>query len=201
MNAKSHWEQIYATKTDSELSWTQGEPTMSLQLIGQVAPRGRVVDVGGGTSPLAGGLVDAGYSVAVVDISEAAIERSRQKLGRAAKQVQWIVGDVTALHDIGAFDVWHDRAVFHFLTAADDRDAYLRTARACLVPGGHLVLGTFALDGPEKCSGLPVAKYDGAKLAKAFAEGFVLQQLARETHVTPWGKDQAFQYAVLERVT
>jgi len=156
-----HWETVYTSKGDAELSWTQAEPAASLALIEEVCPAGRVIDVGGGTSLLAARLLDRGYAVTVLDISQAAIDRARQRLGARAGEVGWVVADVTAAPDLGTFDVWHDRAVFHFLTAPADRAAYAALLARTVPAGGHAVIATFALDGPEKCSGLEVRRYDG----------------------------------------
>jgi len=158
-----------------------------------------VIDVGGGTSVLADRLLDAGYAVTVLDISQAALDRARQRLGARASQVRWIAADVTAAGDLGSFDIWHDRAVFHFLTDPVDRREYIALAEGSVRIGGHLVMGTFALDGPEKCSGLPVERYDAKKLAAELGTGFTLKTALHETHMTPWGKPQQFSFAVFER--
>jgi SAM-dependent methyltransferase len=200
MNGKEHWDSIYQSKSEGEMSWTQLEPLTSLKLIGEVCPSGRVIDVGGGTSLLAERLLDRGYSVAVLDISEAAIERDRKRLGAKASQIQWITADVTAGLGLETFDVWHDRAVFHFLTAPGDRAAYRRLLTQSVSVGGHAVIGSFALDGPEKCSGLEVRRYDGPKLALELGPQFALLKSESEMHVTPWGKQQSFQFSLLKRV-
>lgn len=200
MSRKEHWENVYAAKRDDELSWTQADPGTSLMLIKEAAPHGKVIDVGGGTSVLSDRLLDAGYAVTVLDISQAALDRAQQRLGARAARARWIAADVTAAGELGTFDVWHDRAVFHFLTDAADRRQYAALAERSIPAGGHLVIGTFALDGPEKCSGLPVERYDGKKLAAELGAGFVLQREIAETHLTPWGKPQQFQYSVFRRV-
>jgi SAM-dependent methyltransferase len=200
MNGKEHWDSIYQSKVEEEMSWTQPEPLMSLKLIGEVCSSGRVIDVGGGTSLLAERLLDRGYKVAVLDISEAAIERNRKRLGAKASQIQWITADVTAGLGLETFDVWHDRAVFHFLTAPGDRAAYRRLLTQSVSVGGHAVIGSFALDGPEKCSGLEVRRYDGPKLALELGPQFSLLKSASEIHVTPWGKQQSFQFSLFKRV-
>jgi rhodanese-related sulfurtransferase len=199
MSQKEHWENVYATKADNEVSWTQTDPRTSLMLINEVAPRGTVIDVGGGTSVVADRLLDAGYSLTVLDISEAALVRARQRLGARASQVRWVAADVTTIGDLGTFDVWHDRAVFHFLTDPADRRKYVALAERSIPVGGHLVIGSFALDGPEKCSGLSVERYDGKKLDSEFRAGFIRTKELAEMHVTPWGKPQQFHYAVFER--
>jgi len=200
MSRKEHWENVYATKTDGEVSWTQVDPRTSLTLITEVTPPGTVIDVGGGTSVLVDRLLDAGYALTVLDISQGALDRARQRLGAREAQVRWVAADVTAVEDLGPFDVWHDRAVFHFLTDPGDRRKYIALAERSVRLGGHLVIGTFALDGPEKCSGLPVERYDGKKLAAELGKGFNLKEELAETHLTPWGKPQQFHYAVFERV-
>jgi SAM-dependent methyltransferase len=196
---REHWEAVYRSKDDTELSWTQPEPHMSLSLIREVCGRGRVIDVGGGVSALAGRLADEGYSVAVVDIAEAALARARTRLGARANSVEWIAADVTRQPDLGECDLWHDRAVFHFLVEASDRAAYVRLLTRTVRVGGHAVIATFAPDGPERCSGLPVRRYDGPTLALELAAGFRLVKSVPEAHVTPWGKAQAFQYSLFRR--
>jgi SAM-dependent methyltransferase len=200
MNSKEHWDSIYQSKSNGDMSWTQAEPLMSLKLIGEVCSFGRVIDVGGGTSVLAERLLDRGYSVAVLDVSEAAIERNRRRLGAKASQIQWIIADVTAGPGLETFDVWHDRAVFHFLTAQDDRAAYRGLLLQSVPVGRHAVIGSFALDGPEKCSGLEVRRYDGPMLATELGPQFALLKSELEIHLTPWGKQQSFQFSLLRRV-
>jgi SAM-dependent methyltransferase len=197
---KDHWESVYAAKGDAEVSWTEAELRRSLALIADVCPPpGQVIDVGGGTSALAGRLLDAGYAVAVLDISEAALVRSRERLGERAEDIRWIAADITARPVLGQFDVWHDRAVFHFLTDPADRAAYVSLLARTVPCGGHAVIATFAMDGPERCSGLHVRRYDPATLAAELGPAFALVTFARETHVTPWGKPQSFQYSVFRR--
>ncbi|MGH9402254.1 MAG: class I SAM-dependent methyltransferase [Terriglobia bacterium] len=199
MNRQQHWESIYASKSDGDLSWTQPEPRLSLSLIEEVCPRGRIVDVGGGTSSLATRLLDAGYTVAVLDISEAALSHARMRVGSRGDEVRWIAADVTASPDLGTFDVWHDRAVFHFLTGPADRAAYVARMARTVSQGGHVVIATFALDGPEKCSGLEVCRYDGRTLADTVGKEFSLLKSERELHLTPPGKVQPFQYSLFRR--
>ncbi|MHC4106460.1 MAG: class I SAM-dependent methyltransferase [Planctomycetota bacterium] len=200
VDRRSHWEGVYGAKDESQLSWHQDEPRISFDLVREFCPPGRtVIDVGGGASILAGRLIAAGYDVAVLDISDAALQRARQRIGQPCEKVRWITADVTSVRDLGTFDVWHDRAVFHFLTNVEDRQRYARRATESVRPGGHLVIATFALAGPEQCSGLPVQRYDETSLATAFGPDFSLIKSVQETHVTPWSKPQAFVYAVLER--
>ena len=200
MSDQVHWENVYTSKSDAELSWTQAEPATSLALITEACPAGRVIDVGGGTSLLAERLLDHGYAVTVLDISEEAIDRARRQLGERATQVRWMVADVTAGPDMGNFDVWHDRAVFHFLTASGDRAAYGALLARTVPVGGHAVIATFALDGPEKCSGLEVRRYDGPTLAAELGPRFHLLKSFSEQHRTPWNTPQSFQYSLFARV-
>lgn len=197
---KGHWEKVYASKSDAELSWTQTEPAASLSLVAEACLTGRVIDVGGGTSLLAEKLLDRRYSVTVLDISQAAIDRARQRLGARADEVGWVTADVTAAPDLGIFDVWHDRAVFHFLTASGDRAAYAALLARTVLVGGHAVIATFALDGPEKCSGLEVQRYDGGSLAAELGPQFHLLKSVAELHRTPWEASQSFQYSLFQRV-
>lgn len=195
-----HWNSLYATNMDSEVSWTELEPRRSLSLIASACPApARVIDVGGGTSPLPGRLLDAGYEVAVLDISEVALAESRRRLGARADQVRWVPADITSVPDLGQFDVWHDRAVFHFLTSPLDRATYVSLLSRTVPLGGHAVVATFAPDGPDRCSGLEVRRYDEQSLAAELGVGFALEASSRETHLTPWGKPQSFQYAVFRR--
>jgi SAM-dependent methyltransferase len=173
---------------------------MSLKLIGEVCYSGRVIDVGGGTSGLAEKLLDRGYEVTVMDISEAALERSRVRLGAKANHIHWIAADVSTGPSLETFDVWHDRAVFHFLTAPGDRAAYRKLLLQTVLVGGHAVIGSFALDGPPKCSGLEVQRYDGPSLAVELGSQFTLLKSEPEIHVTPWGKQQSFQFSLFRRV-
>ena len=196
----THWQQVYATKPDGETSWFQEEPKPSFELVCRLAPRcGRVIDVGGGASPLGGLLAAEGFDVTVVDISAAAIERAQARIDGRGQRIHWVVDDVTTLKSIGTFDLWHDRAAFHFLIDAQDRRSYADLAARSVVPGGHLVIATFALAGPERCSGLPVVRYDACGIAAAFKTAFTLTQSFELAHMTPWGKLQEFIFAVLQR--
>lgn len=196
----AHWQQVYQTKPDAETSWYQDEPRVSMDLIRSCAlPGGKVIDIGGGSSLLGGRLVAAGFDAAVLDISAAAVERAKIRNGVAAIRIRWIVADVTEVDDLGQFDVWHDRAVFHFLTNVEDRRRYASLATRSVMPGGHLVIGTFAMDGPEKCSGLPVERYDDRKLLEVFAPAFTMVRSFHDTHLTPWGKAQSFCFAVMQK--
>jgi SAM-dependent methyltransferase len=200
---KTHWETIYSTKAEMDVSWHQDEPRLSLELIAAVAPAkgGRIIDVGGGASVLVDRLLDRPFErIAVLDISETALGKAKARLGERAERVQWVVADVTEAPGLGAFDVWHDRAVFHFLTDPADRRNYVELARETVPEGGHLVIATFAEDGPKQCSNLDVCRYNARSLASELGEGFSLVREARETHTTPWGSSQAFFYGVFKRL-
>jgi SAM-dependent methyltransferase len=199
---KDHWEHVYSTKAETGVSWYQDEPRLSLELIGAVAPAvgGRIIDVGGGASVLVDRLLDLPFAeIAVLDISETALGKARARLGGRAERVRWVVADVTEGPELGAFDVWHDRAVFHFLTDAEDRRSYVQLARRTVPEGGHLIIATFAVDGPKRCSDLDVCRYNARSLASELGEGFSIVREARETHTTPWGSSQAFVYGVFRR--
>ena len=199
-NPADHWNDVYTTKADDETSWHQGEPSISLELIATFAPpEARVIDIGGGTSRLAGRLADQRFAVTVLDVSEAAIERAKRDLGPAAAAITWIVADITQPPPLSRYDIWHDRAAFHFLTDPAKRQLYVDLARRSIVPGGFAIMGTFAANGPERCSGLAVQRYDPLALAQAFTPGFTLVHTAPHTHITPWGKPQGFTFAVLKR--
>jgi SAM-dependent methyltransferase len=201
MDRKQHWETVYASKPVTEVSWFEAEPGVSLELIEIATPsHGALLDVGGGASVLVDRLLDRGFEkVAVLDISAGALERAQSRLGTRSHDVEWIVGDVTTLSDLGQFDVWHDRAVFHFLTAAEDRQKYVELARRTVRRGGHLIIGTFALDGPPKCSGLDVCRYDAQLLARELGPDFQRVKDLAHSHTTPWGKPQEFVFGLFQR--
>lgn len=200
---KEHWQQVYSTKATDTVSWYQEHATLSLRLIQAtgVAPSGAVIDVGGGASTLVDDLLAQGYThLTVLDLAGAALDATRQRLGARADQVTWLEADITRTGlPSHAYDIWHDRAVFHFLTDPVDRRAYVWTARDAVKPGGHLIVGTFTEDGPERCSGLPVIRYSADALLAAFGEGFTLERQERELHHTPFGTVQPFLYCCLRR--
>ncbi len=200
---KNHWETVYSTKAETGVSWYQDEPRLSLELIGAVAPAegGRIIDVGGGASVLVDRLIDLPFErIAGPRHLRDCAGQAKVRLGERAERVRWIVADVTETPELGTFDVWHDRAVFHFLTDPDDRKSYVELARKTVPEGGHLVIATFADDGPKQCSDLDVCRYNACSLASELGEGFSLVREARETHTTPWGSSQAFIYGVLKRL-
>lgn len=199
---QSHWQTVYLTKDEQQVSWSQADPQPSLRLIESVAA-GRdaaIVDVGGGASRLVDALLASGFhDVTVLDLSDAALANARQRVGAAGDAVRWIAGDVTTWQPQRAFGVWHDRAAFHFLVEESDRKAYLDRLHRGVRAGGHAVIGTFALDGPEQCSGLPVQRYDPATLSRTIGPGFELIAGEAHRHATPWGAPQSFQFSVLRR--
>jgi ubiquinone/menaquinone biosynthesis C-methylase UbiE len=205
MADKSHWDCVYADRADDALSWFQQHPRRSLALIAAsgVGSDAAIIDVGGGASHLTADLLSEGFAdLWVLDISATALAASRTRLGAYADRVHWIEADVTQVDLPPArFDIWHDRAVFHFLTEPADCAAYAAAALCAVKPGGHLIIATFAEDGPEQCSGLPVARYDAASLASQFGDGCSLVHTAKEAHLTPAGKEQQFRYCLLRRHT
>ncbi len=200
---RDHWEQVYAQKGSAGVSWHRPHLDTSLELIAAagVDPEARVIDIGGGASTLVDDLIARGFHhISVADLSAAALELSRARLGTAADTVTWIQGDATALELApDAFDLWHDRAVFHFLTEPAQRDAYLVRLRRSLAPGGLIIMATFALNGPEKCSGLPVIRYSVDTLEAVLGPSFERIAEAADLHTTPWGSTQSFVYGVWRR--
>ncbi len=198
-----HWQNVYTTNADESVSWFEQSPAFSLDLIKAARTgTGAVIDIGGGASRLIDALVFGGYSsVAVLDLSAQALEIAKARLGAQAAAVEWIVGDVTTWTPANHYDLWHDRAAFHFLTTPSDQEAYAKALRSALNPGGVTIIGTFALDGPEKCSGLPVARHDGASIARVLGSGFALFDERRYSHSTPDGAVQKFQFSSFRKVT
>jgi SAM-dependent methyltransferase len=197
---REHWDEVYGRVDPAEVSWYQSTPQMSLDLIAATAvpPTDAIVDIGGGTSNLATRLVGRGFAdVSVLDVSARAAQRARDLAGDAAARVDWIVADVLSWRPSRRYRLWHDRAVFHFFTDEVDREAYAATLGAALDPEGLVIVATFALDGPEQCSGLPTARYDGPSLAAALGDRFELVDSRREEHHTPGGAMQPFTWVVL----
>lgn len=198
-----HWEQVYSSRQPDELSWFQGEPALSCSILSglPVQKDNPIIDVGGGASHLVDCLLARGFSdISVLDISSAALELSRQRLAEQAARVTWIAQDLTRFLPSQKYSVWHDRAVFHFLTSEDDRLAYRQVLHQALVPGGFLIIMSFALDGPERCSGLDVVRYDADTLQKELGSGLELFETHDHVHRTPWGSDQSFMCAVFRRL-
>lgn len=204
MSIREHWDEVYRTKSPDSVSWYRPRLEQSLAWIDGcgLEPGGHIVDVGGGASTLVDDLLARGFErVSVVDISAEALARSKARLGDAASSVRWVVGDATTtLFDDDSVDLWHDRAVFHFLTDADRREAYLAALRRSVRRGGYAIMATFGPNGPERCSGLPVVRYAPDDIAAALGPGFELVERASEEHRTPRGAAQAFAYALCRRV-
>jgi 2-polyprenyl-3-methyl-5-hydroxy-6-metoxy-1,4-benzoquinol methylase len=199
MDMKNHWERLYATKDPTRVSWYQPDPALSFELITQVAPSkaARIIDVGGGTSVLVDRLVEAGYTnLTVLDLSTAALDIARRRLGRQSSMVEWLEADVLEAKLKGPYDVWHDRAVFHFLTGSEDRQRYVKQVARAVGDGGHVIVATFSDDGPVKCSGLNVMRHEPGSLHAEFGEGFELLRSHREEHTTPGGATQSFVYCL-----
>ena len=202
MERREHWEEIYRSRSPDDVSWYEPIPLLSRSLVAEAVEAGAtsVIDIGGGASSLVDQLLDLHVKrVAVLDISDAGLAASKSRLGDRARMVEWIVGDLTDVEDIGRFDVWHDRAVFHFLTVDQDRSHYVRLAERTVVPGGTAIMATFASDGPERCSGLDVRRYDAGQLAEQCGLGFELTKSERHVHVTPRSVRQNFLYATFRR--
>lgn len=200
---RTHWEQVYSTRPAGAVSWFQAEPEPSLSAIAALnLPHTiPIVDMGGGASRLVDALIGREFvDLTVVDISRAALALARERLGAAAARVRWEVADVTEWRPGRTYRVWHDRAVFHFLVQPEQRAAYLRALRAAVASDGFAVIATFAPDGPERCSGLPVRRYDADGLAVELGPDFRLLRDWRQTHLTSGGVEQAFQWCVFERV-
>lgn len=198
---RRQWDEAHVRKGVAGVSWFEETPTVSLDLIKTLpGPKDSLIDVGGGASRLAAHALRLGFGhVAVLDLSPEGIARSQAAMGSEADRVEWIVADVTTWKPGRRYDVWHDRAAFHFLTDKADRAAYVETLDAALADAGHTIIATFALDGPERCSGLPVQRYSPETLVETLGPRFTLVNSVRHEHQTPWGSTQAFQFSVLER--
>lgn len=198
----AHWQNVYATKGETEVSWFQDCPAISLEMIRAANPdrAAAIIDIGGGASRLVDALLHDGYrNLAVLDLSANALDIAKKRIGATASTVDWIVADATTWRPAKTWDVWHDRAAFHFLTDPHDRAAYVERLRSAVAPGGHVIIATFALDGPEKCSGLPVQRHDSARLSAELGPEFELAETRGETHHTPWHSTQAFQFSRFRR--
>jgi 2-polyprenyl-3-methyl-5-hydroxy-6-metoxy-1,4-benzoquinol methylase len=198
MDTKAHWERVYSTKAPGAVSWYCPHLDISLALIERAAESraAAIIDVGGGESTLVDDLLLRGYdSISVLDVSQTAINVTKQRLGLAAEHVRWLLGDVTEIElQQGAYDVWHDRAVFHFLVAPEHRVAYVRQVTRSVKPSGHVIVSTFGPEGPTKCSGLEVIRYDAGSLHGEFGAHFRLVESSTELHHTPFGTTQQFLY-------
>lgn len=200
MSTREHWEQIYDTKAPDQVSWYSPHLETSLELIERAAPskKAAIIDIGGGASTLVDDLLARGYrNLTVLDISQAAIDTARKRLGADADHVHWLVGDITHVAlEPAQFAVWHDRAVFHFLTAPTDRGDYVREVLYAVKPGGHVIISTFGPEGPTRCSGLDVVRYDADSLHREFGQRFRLLDSFTQQHRTPFGTTQQFLYCL-----
>ena len=198
MQSKAHWERVYSSKATDAVSWFQVHAETSLRLIKETGlPRdGAIIDVGGGASTLVDDLLALGYSnLTVLDLSAAALRAAKERLGSDADKITWLEADITKVELArDAYDLWHDRAVFHFLTRDEDRHAYVEAVLRAVKPGGHVIVATFAEDGPEQCSGLPVMRYSAEALHAEFGAPFTLVRHDKEAHRTPFGTIQQFTY-------
>lgn len=200
MDLKAHWERVYETKSPTAVSWYQPEARLSLDLITRVAPdmATPIIDVGGGASTLVDGLLDAGYhDVTVLDLAASALTAAASRLGASASRVRWIEGDVlTAELSADHYRIWHDRAVFHFLTNDTDRAQYVEQCHRAVRVGGHVIVASFAPDGPPRCSGMDVRRYTPDSMHAEFGDSFTLLDSVREQHHTPAGAVQSFVYCL-----
>ncbi len=203
---QAHWEGVYTSRDETSVSWFQDNPEHSLELIERACAangKGResdIVDIGGGASRLADRLLERGFvRVTMLDLSQAALDLASLRIGRRASEVQWITADVTEWNPSQCFDIWHDRAAFHFLVDAADRAAYVTRMTEALRVGGHAIIATFAPDGPDQCSGLPVNRYDGEGLARELGDSFTLVESRRHDHTTPKNATQRFQFSLFRR--
>ena len=198
MDVKTHWENIYSTKTPDQVSWYRPHLETSMALIKRAAidRRASIIDVGGGESTLVDDLLEQEFqNITVLDVSQAAIDVNKARLGERAKEVHWIVADITRVDlEAQAYDVWHDRAVFHFLTSPQQRADYVRQVAQSVRSGGYVIVSTFGPDGPTKCSGLDVVRYDADSLHEEFGARFRLVESSKEIHQTPFGTTQQFLY-------
>jgi SAM-dependent methyltransferase len=204
MNKKSHWENVYTTKPHDQVSWYREHLDNSLKMILQtgVGRDAAIIDIGGGSSTLVDDLLDNGFTdVSVLDISGAAIDKSKERLGERSGRVTWFEADVTEVTLPGDhYSVWHDRAVFHFLIDADDRRKYVELVMRSLKAGGHIIVASFGLEGPQKCSGLDVARYSSESMHDQFGNQFRLVRSLDETHQTPFGTTQEFVYCYCRKI-
>lgn len=198
MQNKEHWEKVYSTKAPDAVSWFQERAETSLDFIQKLnlEKNASIIDVGGGASTLVDDLLIYGYSgLSVLDLSGVALETAKKRIGSNSVNIQWFEADITEIQfPRHQFEVWHDRAVFHFLTKPEDREAYIENILHSVKPNGHIIISTFAEDGPNKCSGLPVMRYSAATLQTEFGENFLLQKQLKENHSTPFGTKQNFVF-------
>jgi SAM-dependent methyltransferase len=197
---KNHWNSVYKNKEPNQLSWTQEIPKTSLDFIHSFGLKksAKIIDIGGGDSKLVDHLLDEGYeNITVLDISAKAIEKAKKRLGTKAKKVNWVVSDITEYQPDETFDIWHDRATFHFLTTSAQVEKYLDIARNAVA--GYLTIGTFSENGPEKCSGLQIKQYNEEKLIAELENGFEKLRCITENHITPFATSQNFLFCSFKR--
>ncbi|MCW3120035.1 MAG: Methyltransferase type 12 [Chitinophagaceae bacterium] len=197
---KSHWETVYETKSPEQLSWTQEIPKTSLALLRSLGLKknAKIIDIGGGDSKFADFLLDEGFeNITVLDISAKALDKAKLRLGDKAQKISWVASDITEFKPATTFDIWHDRATFHFLTDSDQIAKYTETARNFV--SGYLIIGTFSDDGPTKCSGLQIRQYNEETLAKELENGFDKMSCLTEDHITPFGTTQNFLFCSFKR--
>ncbi len=202
LDRHAYWDNVYRTKREDEVSWFQASPVLSLDLIHSagIERDAPIIDVGGGASRLVDALLDEGFTdLTVLDLSEESIAKAKARLGARATRVTWIVADVTTWEPTQAYALWHDRAAFHFLTAPEDRAAYAERVLRAVRPGGHVIIGTFAPDGPERCSGLPVVRHDAESIRHTLGPSFELIDHRPHDHQTPTGGSQRFQFSRFRR--
>ena len=201
IDSGEHWERVYTTKQPTEVSWYQQYPKRSLELIHAVALEHNVsiIDVGGGASTLIDELMKEYSDLTVLDISETALSCSKSRLGRNAEKVSWIIADITKWKPTRTWKIWHDRAVFHFMTETTQQSAYIEAMSEATIPGTFCIISSFALDGPDRCSGLPVQRYSPETLAARLGKNFELVRQETEDHKTPWSSTQNFEFSVFKR--
>jgi trans-aconitate methyltransferase len=203
LERQTHWQTVYQTKDEKAVSWFQERPDISLDLIHSTGAddSASIIDIGGGASRLVDELVNEGFkNVSVLDLSEKALATSKGRVGAAGSQAQWIVADVTSWQPFQTYDVWHDRAALHFLTDPKDRASYVERVLKAVRIGGHVIIGTFAPDGPERCSGLSVVRHDATTLGELLGPSFALRETRRHDHQTPFGTIQRFQFSRFQRI-
>src|SRR3989344_3628624 len=201
-NAKQHWEKVFETKNPGEVSWHQSNPKTSVKLILSTHPDkdAHIIDIGGGDSNLADKLLDLGFkNISVLDVSLKALKKSQQRLGVKARRVKWISSDIRKFETSNRFEIWHDRAAFHFLTNDNDIKRYVKLTGEYIKPGGYLIISTFSLEGPKKCSGLDIRQYSEDSMKKIFYEGFEHIKSLEEIHHTPFQTQQSFIWNVFRK--
>ncbi|TDJ06082.1 MAG: class I SAM-dependent methyltransferase [Deltaproteobacteria bacterium] len=204
MEPKDHWEKIYTDKKGTEVTWHQLKPVVSLQLIDELnlSPDDPIIDVGAGSSTLADFLLEKGFlDLTLLDVSSSALENSKRRLGDKADRINWLVSDFKDLKSDKNFKLWHDRAVFHFLTHETDRERYREILKGHLADKGYFLISTFASDGPDKCSGLKIVQYSQEALVDEFKEDFTFIKSTKETHLSPKGLEQNFIYCLFQKNT